>query len=574
MASRFPARQRGAIGLIAALTLGMALLFVLMVIDTGRLFLEQRKLQRVADMAALEAVNGKGTCLPTGPSAQALATQAATRNDHAPGPDRSLQVECGSLQTGAASLRVFTADASKADAVRVTAGITLQTSIAAGIRSLVASATFDPSTRLSAQATAAQPGPPLARLNIRSTLLNIDSSRSAQLNALMGTLLGSQVNLSLVQWQGLLQADVNLLNYLDALAIKAQVSAGNYTELLGKTVNVGEALAVMATVAAQNNPLVDVSGLTQLSVQAQNAGGIALGDLLDIHNGGSSAGLDAKLQALQLVQGMVQLANSAHGGEVSLPVNLLGLANISTRVKIIEPPQFSALGNPAKATTNPKDPEQIYVRTAQTRILIKVDLGPLLGGINLGIIQVLPNPSLDLGLEVASASSHVTGYNCASAASKSLTVHNEAAAVKVLIGTIDSNNFFSSVKPVDAAPLVLLRVLGINIGLGTNSPVFSQSETFTYLKPPELEQDSANHLLSSTNIVASVRNTLQSVELTPKVALVSLLLNTVSGLIGGLLGALLDPIINNLLMLLGIDLNQVVIGANLSCHSGRAQLMI
>lgn len=45
-------------------------------------------------------------------------------------------------------------------------------------------------------------------------------------------------------------------------------------------------------------------------------------------------------------------------------------------------------------------------------------------------------------------------------------------------------------------------------------------------------------------------------------------------MIGGLLGALLDPIINNLLMLLGIDLNQVVIGANLSCHSGRAQLMI
>ncbi|WP_460420415.1 pilus assembly protein TadG-related protein [Pseudomonas sp. ZL2] len=574
MSSRFPARQRGAIGLLAALTLGMALVFVLMVVDTGRLFLEQRKLQRVADMAALEAVNGKGTCLPTGPSAQTLAVRAATRNDHAPGANHSLQVECGSLQTGAGSLRVFTADSTKADAVRVTAGITLETSIAAGIRSLVASATFDPSTRLSAQATAAQPGPPLARLNIRSTLLNIDSSRSALLNTLMSTLLGSQVNLSLAQWQGLLQADVNLLNYLDALAIKTQVSAGNYTELLGKTLNVGEALKVMATVAAQNNPLVDVSGLNQLGVQAGNAGGIVLGDLLDIQNGGSSAGLDANLQALQLVQGMVQLANSAHGAEVSLPVNLLGLANISTRVKIIEPPQFSALGNPAKATADPKDPEQIYVRTAQTRILIKVDLGPLLGGINLGIIQVLPNPSLDVGLAVGSASSHVTGYNCASAASKSLTVRNEAAAVKVLIGTINSSNFFSSVKPVDASPLVLLKVLGIDIGLGANSPLFSQGESFTYLKPPELEQDSANHLLSSKNIVASVRSTLQGLELTPQIPLVSLLLNTVSGLIGTLLGSLLDPIINNLLMLLGIDLNQVEIGANLSCHSGRAQLMI
>ncbi|WP_052251592.1 MULTISPECIES: pilus assembly protein TadG-related protein [Pseudomonas] len=574
MSSRFPARQRGAIGLIAALTLGMALLFVLLVVDSGRLYLEQRKLQRVVDMAALEAVNGKGTCLPPGPNAQTLAVQAATRNGHKPGAERSLKVECGSLQTGAGSLRVFTADASKADAIRVTASYTLDTSIAAGIRSLASSAPFSSSTRLSAHATAAQAGPPLARLNIRSTLLNIDSSRSALLNSLMSTLLGSQVNLSLAQWQGLLQANVNLLNYLDALAIKAQVTAGNYTELLGKTLQLGEALDVMAKVAAQNNPLVDVSGLAQLSVLAQNAGGIVLGDLLNIQNGGSSAGLDAKLQALQLVQGMVQLANSAHGAEVSLPVSLLGLANISTRVKIIEPPQFSALGNPAKATSNAKDPEQIYVRTAQTRILIKVDLGPLLGGINLGIIKVLPNPSLDVGLEVASASSHVTGYNCACAASKSLTVRNEAAAVKVLIGTINSNNFFSSTHPVDASPLVLLSVLGIDIGLGANSPVFSQSESFSYLKPPELEQDSANHLLSSKNIVSSVRNTLQGLELSPQIPLVSLLLNTVSGLIGGLLGALLDPIINNLLTLLGIDLNQVEIGANLSCHSGRAQLMI
>ncbi|MCY1458808.1 hypothetical protein D9M71_762230 [compost metagenome] len=71
-----------------------------------------------------------------------------------------------------------------------------------------------------------------------------------------------------------------------------------------------------------------------------------------------------------------------------------------------------------------------------------------------------------------------------------------------------------------------------------------------------------------------MRSTLQGLELTPQIPLVSLLLNTVSGLIGTLLGSLLDPIINNLLMLLGIDLNQVEIGANLSCHSGRAQLMI
>jgi hypothetical protein len=46
------ARQRGAIGLMAAATLSLALVLMLLVVDTGRLYMEQRKLQRVVDSAA------------------------------------------------------------------------------------------------------------------------------------------------------------------------------------------------------------------------------------------------------------------------------------------------------------------------------------------------------------------------------------------------------------------------------------------------------------------------------------------------------------------------------------------
>lgn len=58
-----PARQRGAIGLIGALALGTAVLCTLVVVDSGRLYLDQRELQRVADNAALEAVARGGNCL-------------------------------------------------------------------------------------------------------------------------------------------------------------------------------------------------------------------------------------------------------------------------------------------------------------------------------------------------------------------------------------------------------------------------------------------------------------------------------------------------------------------------------
>src|SRR5471032_259632 len=75
-----PARQRGAIGLMGAVTLGVALLFLLLVVDSGRLYLEKRKLQRVADTAALEAVSRSGTCAAPNNNAALFATQSAARN--------------------------------------------------------------------------------------------------------------------------------------------------------------------------------------------------------------------------------------------------------------------------------------------------------------------------------------------------------------------------------------------------------------------------------------------------------------------------------------------------------------
>jgi uncharacterized membrane protein len=44
--------------------------------------------------------------------------------------------------------------------------------------------------------------------------------------------------------------------------------------------------------------------------------------------------------------------------------------------------------------------------------------------------------------------------------------------------------------------------------------------------------------------------------------------------INTVLSPLLDTLINTLLVSLGIDLNKVDVGANLSCQSGRATLVI
>lgn len=195
-----PARQRGAIGLVGAVTLGIALLFVLLVVDSGRLYLEKRKLQRVADTAALEAVSRGGTCAAPNNNAAQFATQSAERNNFKVDADRTLAIACGTLATGADFMRTFSADPTKADAIRVIATHRVATSIGDAIHTLFSARTLSQTSLLSATAVAAAPAPPVATLTVRSTLLTVDSTKSAALNGLIGGLLGA--NCRSMQWAG------------------------------------------------------------------------------------------------------------------------------------------------------------------------------------------------------------------------------------------------------------------------------------------------------------------------------------------------------------------------------------
>ena len=131
---------------MAAGTLALALVFTLLAVDSGRLYLEKRKLQSVADTSALEAAGLRGQC-GTNTTANAYATQNAARNGFVVGNGSTLAVTCGTLATNALNTRVFSADATKSDAIRVVASRTVLTSIANGLWNLFSGApTTRPST--------------------------------------------------------------------------------------------------------------------------------------------------------------------------------------------------------------------------------------------------------------------------------------------------------------------------------------------------------------------------------------------------------------------------------------------
>ncbi|MQT33330.1 hypothetical protein GHO40_20290 [Pseudomonas helleri] len=590
-----PRQQHGAIGLMAALTLGMVLIFMLLVVDGGRLYLEQRKLQRVADMAVLEAVSRGGSCAATPSTATLYATQSAARNSFVPaGTQQTLNATCGTLVT-VNQLRTFQLDPSKSDAIRVIATNTIPTSIAGGVWDLVSKGTLSTTTMLTASAVGASPKGLLAQISIRSTLATVTTnSQAALLNSVFTSLLGGKVELSIAGWNGLINGDINLLNYMDQLAIDLKLSAGNYDQLLSTNTTITQLLKTALTVANANGATADLKAslgsLLDVAIKAKPAT-ISLSNLLKLQTGTQSSGLDANLQAFQLIQAFLQLANTANAVDLNAPVILPGIANVTVQMKVIEPPQFSAVGDPSSS-------QIISVRTAQIRTLISIDLTGLsnlltlpdavkdltntlvtalsnLLNLNLvGLVTnllcldgckqisplLLPTPKIYISLDAGGADAQVTGYSCpvGDTGIKSLTVKTNKSLVDLRIGQMDPSTVFSKAAPpsVSAIPIIDIgiqtcyKVLGLlgsckdrvpfaggGIGIMANTSVlktagstlvFSKNSAPTDTTPPNLKLPPAiQNTPKSTSILDSLSDTIAGIQLQSYVPATNNILSTV-----------------------------------------------
>ncbi|PHN72887.1 MULTISPECIES: pilus assembly protein TadG-related protein [Pseudomonas syringae group] len=502
-----PARQRGAIGLIAALTLGLALLCALVVVDSGRLYLEKRSLQRVADIAALEAAGRRGACSGAA-SAPDFANQSAIRNGFTPNTDgRTLVTRCGTLTVGALSQRVFVADSTQALAIQVVASHPVPRSIAAGIGAAFDKSPSPANVTLSATAVAASAAP-LVALTIRSATMTVDSTRAAILNPVIGSLLGGSLNLSVANWQGLASTDLSLLSYLNRLKTDLNLTAVGYSDVLNTSVSVSQLIQSAINVLDPGATLTGtatIAGLQALKLAA-GATTVVLGDLLSIQGSSDIAALNTNLRLLDLVQGLAQLANDKTGISTAAQINVGTLAQVTTRIQVVEPPQLSAIGDPSKIDPlNPKTgANRIYVRTAQMRALVSINL-PVLGTItslantagsvvgsltptlnsalSLNIAGLVTSatcavglnscmvtdfkfltsgtsgPRIDLSLALASADTYVTGFTCTSNTNKTLSVKTDAALLSAKVGLIN-DGFPASTDPtaITTTPLPVLDI--------------------------------------------------------------------------------------------------------------------
>ena len=493
-------RIRGSVLINTAIALSLVVI-TLLGTQLGYLFFIKRELQKTADLAALSGAQSLQPFVCTDAKTAAVTNASQNMPPLLPALTQG-DVECGNWDPGNPSRTApqyfGTPGTGQAfNAVRVT--ITRTPAL------LLPGISGSPAATISVQALAAQ-RQPLASLTIRSTLVTIDSNQSALLNALFGGLLGGALSLQAAGWQGLLNTDIQLLSFLDQLKVALNISAANYDQVLATNVDAGVLLQAMISVMERsgNTAAATIQALRDLLVTVQAAPfTLKLADLLGVASGTDAAGLNTNLQLFQLVQGMIQVANGKNGLAATVPINVPGVASVTAKVQVVEPPQVSAVGNPM--LINPvlgvNDPNRIYVRTAQVRMLLSVNLdgitnllsnllstvtgalSPLINfldsvaTLNLGTIvsdlvatvvcsgncpvtkviyaQALPAP-IEIGLSAGNGAGLVTGHTCNSSDSKSLNVQASTSVARLNVGKV--SNIFSSSVPATAAPVGIVEI--------------------------------------------------------------------------------------------------------------------
>lgn len=416
--SRF--HQCGAIGLMGALTLMMAVLFTALAVDSGRLWMQQKKLQVIADIAAIEAARSLGCA--SGITDALTAAQAAAQNNGFQGnlANNPNLVDIGSVDTSSGIREFISGDGAAAVYVRATQEVA---------RSLVAGGLFGGNIMLSAEAVSLA-DPHSAAFSGGSFTTNLNSEDSVLLNALLGEMLGAPLNLGVVSYQGIAQTNITLQ---DLLQVTGDV--GNYEDLLNSSVQLAELLQLFVE-AATRSGTADVQAIAAMqsiaNVAVRNLS-LRLADVLAVTTPDANAAATVGLNALSLITTSVLVANGNHAVTLPLGINLASVASINALVTVVEPPQM-ALGPPANADGT----ICTSMKTAEVRIQVPVVISiPLLARIDLSLNVDVAQGNADL-LAVDSGDAETDVRIAAQPGIAAITLTNTAgsgpARVSALLG--------------------------------------------------------------------------------------------------------------------------------------------
>jgi uncharacterized membrane protein len=311
---RKPRGERGAILVLSAAGMVLALIASALAIDIGRLAQAAREDQKIADLAALDAIRGDVTQF------QSLAEASAVRNG---------------FPLGQAGYSITAVEGVKLN------GTTCQATPGAGSACVTVTSPHsnnfpfvDGRKTMTRAGVAADKD--IAGFTLGSSLVNVNSSTSPLLNQVVGEMLGGSVNLSLLSWQGLAAGTVGLSALQSELAALG-FSVGTVNELLDADLTLAQFYRATANALGAAGDTANANVFDILRAQAVTSMTFKLSDMIVVDQGSEASAAGAQLNLLQLVTGTATLANGTNLISIpSLAVSVPNTLSVGISLSVIE----------------------------------------------------------------------------------------------------------------------------------------------------------------------------------------------------------------------------------------------
>lgn len=527
-----PGDRRGNITMLFAGGLVMMAGSAALAVDTGSLYLEKRRLQGVADAAALGAAGSQDV--------NAAARNAMAVNQAGDASIEKLERGIYSADSSLAPSTRFVAGGSDGNAVRLTLGRDVPLFFGKFL-------TGRPTARVSVMATAARVD--LASFSIGSRLASVSGGLPGQI---LSGLAGTDLGLTVMDYQGLANADIDLLAFSDALRTQVNLQGATFGETLASGITLPKALNAMAAVAGSSSNQTALRSIAARvpPVTVQLSKLIDLGPLAGESSADPSRAI--KAQSYALVREMLSLATGKRQVDLDLGAGVPGVASTKVTLAIGERPAQS----PWLAVTKDRS---VKVRTAQARLYLDTRVG------GTGLLSAA-SIHLPILVELANAEASLHSISCPTPSTATVTLDVTTAAGQVAIGDVDTGalgNFNATLTPRRAALVkvpLLAEVTGqAQVSLGGAS---AQRTTFT------AQEISAGtpHTVSTNDLVQGVAASLiRDMDLQVNTLGLGINLSLVTSAVGTALqgaAAPLDSVLSDLTKLLGVGVGQAEVRVN------------
>ena len=332
-------------------------------------------------------------------------------------------------------------------------------------------------------------------------------------NAVLGGLTGSQVNLSVMDYNALAGANVDLLQYSQALQTDMSLQGASFNSVLSSKVSQSESLKVLASLLTTNGQTEAGTAMQAISAASSTVNQANLGNVIDLgpygsqSNENANSGAGIQVNALQLADAMLEAGQGGHELKLALGSNVPGLTNSNVWLAIGQRPQ----GSPWVTIT---DADTVIVRTAQARLYIDGSVSP--AGLNGLGVTALDAP---VYVELASAEAKLTSLTCpagsgSGATPELVTLSVNPSVGQIAFGSVDPTKLSNFSAEPTISPATILSVAGlvsataktdVNLGGDDWQPLaFTgndiSSDTMKSVSTNNVAQATVASLLANTNV--------------------------------------------------------------------------